>query len=990
MVDALTTISESASPHGLRKTNGPYLTCSVIINDGTDTQADTFSYIKPSASSGALGSRCRSFSFSNNSLNLYSSSVDTVNKSPKEIPANRVSKLVAAFSNPSLYQGSTASLAVPPLRGDRPLPRFCRSQSMVIDSHMSESTSHTKLKTLSEAPNSHGNLSSINHDAKGWSPTLREESVTCENSASMSMSKSQPALLQVQIGPIARKNFREHSIENDEAILRASQLFVPDKSWVRATQGISGDVPVLDLDPFSPYSPGFHNLNSNTLDTTDKNPTQNEPVNLNEYCKRVNILPKEEEEEESDDEEITEGEEIEEIEEGEEREEREEREEGEEERKDIYLDEAQQDSVIHQSQAWFEDFDNNRESVEGHGTQYDDHISIEYKDELAEELKKLKVEEEDEEEVEDEEEEEEEEEEKEEVNGIDVAGLEHAQEPGNSAKVVRETTLSSYEIDFALETSTWELIYRHGEDPIDASTPAITSTRVTNSSDSTRNKNNSEPQLTTEIDNGSMVSPYAVASMKELSTESEAIANRWRRDQSAEFLVQCPSNSTVEHPVRRDPFIGSQLLEERHVKRINQQKFNSTGTLPGTRKLTGDDTSYPQLTRPTIRFKSQSGNLETTFEGRTSMSDDEASSPAPSISTEMSNDISSLESPTSSEDSASSVECQEKRPAKIDTNFPRLVLNSRHQRSESPTDKEQVVASKVWRSGKLFAKKIKTIAVFEYNTAKKLGKGNFGIVYQGKKINENVEVAIKKITRKLPGEIEKLGLVQREMKVCRLFNNKTGIVPLLDIITTNKHHYLVFEKAEGDLAEMLRVRCKDAIGRRSSMDLNKQPMSPSCSLGNIFNINEIRTIMYTVVVGAQALHKEGYSHKDIKPANILYSRGCGLLCDFGLCSQNEELPQNQFFGTQDYASPEARRVGYNRGCDYIQSDVYSLGAVLYELATGSVLSKVISQGLNWQRIANFGGGDFSNLLQGMVNDIEKRWSIDQVVNSPFWTDSAAG
>ncbi|KAF9979698.1 hypothetical protein BGZ65_006153, partial [Modicella reniformis] len=244
------------------------------------------------------------------------------------------------------------------------------------------------------------------------------------------------------------------------------------------------------------------------------------------------------------------------------------------------------------------------------------------------------------------------------------------------------------------------------------------------------------------------------------------------------------------------------------------------------------------------------------------------------------------------------------------------VVNSDEDQEEQ---QQVVISSKVSRKGKLFAKKIKTIAGFEYNTAKKLGKGNFGIVYQGKSIIHDdggggggMEVAIKKITRKLPGEIEKLGLVQREMRVCRLFNNRTGIVPLLDIVTTSKHHYLIFEKAEGDLAEMIKVRCRDAAAAayRTNKDfsMQQQPMSPSCSLGTIFNVHEIRSIMHTVVLGTRALHKEGYSHKDIKPANILlFQDGSkGVLCDFGLCSQVNELPQNQFFGTRDYASPEAR------------------------------------------------------------------------------------
>ncbi|KAF9356744.1 hypothetical protein BGX34_009778 [Mortierella sp. NVP85] len=238
-----------------------------------------------------------------------------------------------------------------------------------------------------------------------------------------------------------------------------------------------------------------------------------------------------------------------------------------------------------------------------------------------------------------------------------------------------------------------------------------------------------------------------------------------------------------------------------------------------------------------------------------------------------------------------------------------------------------------------------TIARFEYDTVKKLGKGNFGIVYQGKKIQDGVEFNAR----------------------CE-FNNKAGIVPLLDIITTSKHHYLVFEKVEGDLAGMIRTRCKEAGERRSSKDMSQQPMSPPCSLGAIFSIEEIRSLMHTVILGTQALHREGYSHKDIKPANILSRDDKGLLCGFGLCSQGNKLPQNQFFGTQDYASPEARRVGGHRRSNYVQETC----AVLYELATGSVLYKVISKGLNWQKIVRFGGRDFSELLQGMVNNIEKR------------------
>lgn len=212
-----------------------------------------------------------------------------------------------------------------------------------------------------------------------------------------------------------------------------------------------------------------------------------------------------------------------------------------------------------------------------------------------------------------------------------------------------------------------------------------------------------------------------------------------------------------------------------------------------------------------------------------------------------------------------------------------------------------------------------------------------------------------------------------------------GIIPLLDIITTNKHHYLVFEKADGDLAEKIKERSTRAAALAKAQ-FQLQPASTSGTLGNVFSIDEIRNIMRTVIHGVQVLHMNGYSHKDIKPANILHKNGEGLLCDFGLCSRGDDLPRNQFFGTQEYASPEARRVMAHRSCDYIQSDIYSLGAVLYEMVTGSVLCKVISHGLNWQKMVLFGGRHFCEMLQGMLNDLEKRWTIEQVCKSPFWSD----
>ncbi|KAF9139588.1 hypothetical protein BGX30_007781 [Mortierella sp. GBA39] len=527
-----------------------------------------------------------------------------------------------------------------------------------------------------------------------------------------------------------------------------------------------------------------------------------------------------------------------------------------------------------------------------------------------------------------------------------------------------------------------------------------------------------------------VILPNAVSEAPPVSTststdtlECKNVSPASQSRQSSSQLNQRHDGSMVMHDFPHEPLRGSQLLEKRQQQHGSYSKLNGSSLLHLTTSRCSNHSGPSSMLASSSTSgstASSSTRLQTpqtcngSFERNTVMSEDDISMPSASVqSNDHDYDRSSIQSSSADNDAAArggvtsssaappSTISGSKKPAKIVTR-PTKGLSMALGRTFSMMlditsaattvgfedgSLEHVVSSKVSRTGKLFAQKIKTIANFEYNTSRKLGKGNFGVVYQGKSTQGDEEVAIKKITRKLPAEIEKLGLVQREMKVCRLFRYKTGIVPLLDIITTNKHHYLVFEKAEGDLAEMIKARCKDATGiDRINRDPYQQPMSPSCTLGAIFNIHEIRSIMRTVVLGTQSLHYEGFSHKDIKPANILFREGQGLLCDFGLCSQREELPDNQFFGTQDYASPEARRVGGSKKCDYIQGDVYSLGAVLYELATGSVLSKVISQGINWQKLALFGGRSFSELIQGMVDDLEKRWTIDRVVSSRFWDE----
>lgn len=104
--------------------------------------------------------------------------------------------------------------------------------------------------------------------------------------------------------------------------------------------------------------------------------------------------------------------------------------------------------------------------------------------------------------------------------------------------------------------------------------------------------------------------------------------------------------------------------------------------------------------------------------------------------------------------------------------------------------------------------------------------------------------------------------------------------------------------------------------------------------GELMPPDEILRIMRAVASALDHAHKNGVIHRDVKPSNVLVSNdGRIVLGDFGLALDMQEGSSGEAFGTPHYISPEQAR----RSSDVVpQSDLYSLGVILFEMLTGVV------------------------------------------------------
>ena len=193
-----------------------------------------------------------------------------------------------------------------------------------------------------------------------------------------------------------------------------------------------------------------------------------------------------------------------------------------------------------------------------------------------------------------------------------------------------------------------------------------------------------------------------------------------------------------------------------------------------------------------------------------------------------------------------------------------------------------------------------------YAIETELGKGGMGAVLLAVDQRLNRKVAIKRVLRNRSDTATEAFLSEAQTAASL---NHPNIVQVFDYGVDQEGPYLVMEYMNGgSLSELCR-------GERVEMQRIIDLLSQLCD-------------------GLSKAHNSGIIHRDIKPANVLLtSDGTPKLSDFGFAATKSSLRKNAraIVGTLDFMAPE-QRAGASE-TDH-RSDIYSLGATMYQLLTG--------------------------------------------------------
>ena len=206
-----------------------------------------------------------------------------------------------------------------------------------------------------------------------------------------------------------------------------------------------------------------------------------------------------------------------------------------------------------------------------------------------------------------------------------------------------------------------------------------------------------------------------------------------------------------------------------------------------------------------------------------------------------------------------------------------------------------------------------------YELLKVLGRGGMGVVYKARQRSLNRIVALKMIRKGENASPEELARFQAEALVASRIVH-ANVVPVLDAGTIDNQPFFVMLYLEGETLAQRLVR---------------EPLRQ----------DEAARIVALLARAIHSAHLTGLLHRDLKPSNIIFNRaGVPHVSDFGLAkvfnngagtewqSNHPATVSGTILGTPGYMAPEQVSRAYGEAGP--GSDVYALGAILYEMLAG--------------------------------------------------------
>ena len=255
-----------------------------------------------------------------------------------------------------------------------------------------------------------------------------------------------------------------------------------------------------------------------------------------------------------------------------------------------------------------------------------------------------------------------------------------------------------------------------------------------------------------------------------------------------------------------------------------------------------------------------------------------------------------------------------------------------------------------------------------YEIRSKLGAGGMGVVYLAEDTQLGRQVALKLLPENLTDDKERLGRFKQEARAASTLNHP-NILTIHEIGQEGSLHFIATEFIDG---ATLRQHMKDTR----------------------MKVYEVLDVLIQVAGALAAAHEAGIVHRDIKPENIMVRRdGYLKVLDFGLAKLTEpqtakseastlvQTDPGVVMGTAQYLSPEQAR-----GLEVdARSDIFSLGAVLYEMIAsrtpfeGTTKSEVVAAILEREpqplaRFARDVPGELERIVtKALAKDREERY-----------------